>query len=98
MAKKTRTRGGRKTAQKAAPKSKKTKAKKARGAAKGKKTRKAASARKMRRVKPKAAEPKAATSRTPAQVKTELREEFVIEQGNAALEDYFTSGSEHFGL
>ncbi|MGA9855860.1 MAG: hypothetical protein WBR29_11355 [Gammaproteobacteria bacterium] len=93
MAKKTASRGRAKTAKKTAPKRKR-----ARRVAKSAKTtspkaRKASSIRAMKPIAPEAAK----TSKQ-AQVKNELREKYVTEQGNTAFEDYFSSGSEHFGL
>ena len=88
MAKKTASRGRAKTAKKAAPK-----AKKVRRIAKA--TNKA---KKPMRAKAVKAAPKVAKARNQVQIKDELREKFVMEQGNTTFEDYFSSGSEHFGL
>ncbi|HVC37320.1 MAG TPA: hypothetical protein VNF46_02850 [Gammaproteobacteria bacterium] len=86
MAKKHASRGRAKAAKKAAPK-----ARKARHLAKTAK-KAAPRARKPSRAK-------AAKARTPVQIKNELHEQYVIDQGNIVVEDYFnSSGSEHFGI
>lgn len=85
MAKKTTARGRSKTAKKAAPKTKKVR-------------RIAKAANKPMRAKAVKAAPKVAKARNQVQIKDELREKFVMEQGNTTFEDYFSSGSEHFGL
>jgi hypothetical protein len=90
MAKKTASRGRAKTAKKAVSKRKKARrvaksAKRAKPKARGAKTAKSATT-------------KAVEARNPTQIKNEVREQFVVEQGNASFEEYFNSGSEHFGL
>jgi hypothetical protein len=92
MAKKTASRGRAKTAKKAT-----SKRKQARLVAKSGKRAKP-KARKSRRAKAAKPAAPAVTARTQAQVKNDMREQYVIEQGNATFEDYFSSGSEHFGL
>ncbi|MDE2091153.1 MAG: hypothetical protein KGJ08_04535 [Gammaproteobacteria bacterium] len=83
MAKKTASRGRAKTAKKAIPKRKKAR-------------RVAKSARKPNRIKATKAAPRTAKALNQAQINDDLREEFVIQQGNSMIEDYFSSGPEHF--
>jgi hypothetical protein len=92
MAKKTASRGRAKTAKRAAPKRKKAR-RVAKSASKSR-----LKVRKIRMKAAKPAAPEAAKTSNQAQVKDELREKFVMDQGNAAFEDYFSSGSEHFGV
>lgn len=94
MAKKSASRGRAKTAKKATSKRKKTRmvAKSARKAKP-----KARKASRVKTAKPAAAKP--VKARTASQISDDMREQFMNEQDNVVIEEYFnSSGSQHFGI